>query len=91
MNRPFRRIATAVAVTVALGASSLLLAAATDHGSAPVPAPARATSPGTSDCKPPPASCGSESTDELVIHAANQAAQEAINDGYFPTVTSPAT
>ena len=78
MNLHARRIVTAGAVAAALGASSLVLVAANDHGSTPARAPASPSSPATSDCKPPPAACGSESTDELVIHAASEAAGRAL-------------
>ncbi len=88
MNLHMRRSVPAVAVAVALGASSLLLVASTGGGSSPAKPPPEPTPA----CKPPPASCGSESLDELVIHAANEAARRALElqTTGTTTVTNPA-
>jgi len=91
MNQRIRRTVPALAVAIALGASSLLFVAATGHGSAPVRGPGATTTPPPA-CQPPPASCGSESIDEFVIHAANEAARRMIEQQTTgtTTVTNPA-
>jgi hypothetical protein len=63
-------VASAAAVGAALG--TLLLVTGTGHGSAPAPRPVNTA---VSSCALAPAPCGTNSLDELAIHAAYQAAQ----------------
>ena len=82
-------VTTAAAVAVA-GAGSLLLAAGTGQGS--TPAPRRHATTAVSACAPAPAPCGSDNLDEVVIHAAYEAARRALEQQATPNsgATTPA-
>jgi hypothetical protein len=77
-----RVLVPAFSVAAAFGAASLLLVGGTGHNAAPT---RHATTITASACPPAPAACGEQNLDELAIHAAFAAAQQAINHGYFPT------
>jgi hypothetical protein len=82
-----RHAVPVVIVALALGTGSTLLVASTD-GAAKDPRPSGRL---VSDCKPPPARCGSEESD-LVIVTANEAARRMLEleTTGTTTVTYPA-
>jgi hypothetical protein len=90
MNQRLRRVTSTIVVATALGASSVLLVtAATEGGSTPSQTPSQTSATTVPACLPAPAPCGSDSLDELAIHAANEAARRMIEQQTTGT-TNPA-
>jgi hypothetical protein len=75
MTRTIRRLVATLFVAAGLSVGTLVLVGGTGHSS--VPSPHRTASAAVSGCAPAPAPCGTNSLDELAIHAANEAAQRA--------------
>ena len=88
MKRSIRRSVTAATVATAAGFGGLLLAG-TGHGSASTPG--HTARPPVSGCAAAPAPCGTSNLNELVIHAANQAAQRSIEQQTTGTTTTNGT
>jgi hypothetical protein len=79
MNQHLRRVTSTIVVATALTASGVLLvAAATEGGSTSSRTPAQTRATTAPACLPAPAPCGSDSLDELAIHAANEAARRML-------------
>jgi len=90
MNQRIRMVTATGVVASALAASGLLfLVAATDSGSTPSQAPSQTSATTAPACLPAPAPCGNDSLDELVMHAANEAARRMMEQQTTGTTSTP--